>query len=995
MSDVVDFDVETTGLQAYADGNEAFLWIFSDGEEAEAIPFSPSKQPIPSWGITEWTDDAWAAARNRVQKWFDRASKLGGIRAHNAKFDRAFAEQAGCFTPPPDGMWHDSMVVAHAIDERRSVALKAIAAQLFGDEAADPQKKLKEWLNAENKRRSKLIKDAEKAAAGRLKIAFADEEGKSRRRDATQDEIDAIIAESKLYLHEDGTWERANYSHVPQEIMEPYALEDVILTRRVCDVYQPRLEQAEDLKGLVEFERKAMDALFAIEARGLPAREEEYRKLEQEVIKNIERLGDRVQQLANEADPVIYARELAGKAWGPEGQFVERSEDSSTVTYSGGAASLEDFNPNSTAQILACLKARKADMSYMSEKDGKISADKDNLQAVDDALAAAILEFRAEFKVLSTYVRPMIGRSYVSMLNTYKEPFIAPDSRIHANYRQVGARTGRMSCIAAGSYVDAPRDLLKYPKGIKIEDVKVGDYVYSFDDQSVPRPKKVLNVLEQGRKRVLKLVWRAAGNKSYLGTLRATPDHRVRLRDGSYKRMDALVPGDQLAFLSRQVTGDGYARICWKHGSGDGVASAIDEHRHLVTGGEVVHHVDEQKLNNELTNLAPMTMSEHSILHNPPGPRPERNKPCPYSTDLLAQMVSKGIRNAIQEYGHDYRTYKRWCAEAEVSIPDRRTRDEVPTNHVVVAVIDEGEEVETYDLTIEDTPNFVVNEIGVHNCSDPNMQNQPRDDLRLRYNIVADPGHVLVTCDLTNIEMYLFAAYCGEGRLLNAVQKGEDLHTLTARMLGLRDRKRPGGGIETARQLGKTYNFSRVYGGGLRTIRRQFRCSLDEARLLKRRFDEAYPEVQRLQNRIEYKLYDDGYIQDKLISGRRFRVDPREAYKATNYLVQGTAASLLKYAVVKLHEDGVPMVALVHDEIVAHVPASEAQEAAKLIEARMTEFEGLKGVVPLKAEADIVKRWSDAKPLKGEGGAPYLFTPQWAGGKKRPVPDVDDVLRSA
>jgi hypothetical protein len=61
---------------------------------------------------------------------------------------------------------------------------------------------------------------------------------------------------------------------------------------------------------------------------------------------------------------------------------------------------------------------------------------------------------------------------------------------------------------------------------------------------------------------------------------------------------------------------------------------------------------------------------------------------------------------------------------------------------------------------------------GRMSCSDPNMQNQPRDDLRLRYNIVADPGYVkLVTCDLSNIEMVLFAAYCGEGRLLNAVER--------------------------------------------------------------------------------------------------------------------------------------------------------------------------------------------------------------------------------
>jgi DNA polymerase-1 len=48
---------------------------------------------------------------------------------------------------------------------------------------------------------------------------------------------------------------------------------------------------------------------------------------------------------------------------------------------------------------------------------------------------------------------------------------------------------------------------------------------------------------------------------------------------------------------------------------------------------------------------------------------------------------------------------------------------------------------------------------GRMSCSDPNMQNQPRDDLRLRYNIVAPEGKMLVTCDLSNIEMLIFAAY--------------------------------------------------------------------------------------------------------------------------------------------------------------------------------------------------------------------------------------------
>ena len=680
---MIEFDVETTGFQPYS-GHYPFSFQFFDGKRHDFFWWDPSTQ----------------AGRAEIQEWFDRAAEEG-LRAWNSKFDFSFAETQG-FILPPEDKWHDGMLEANAIDERKGVALKAVASRLFGEEAADLQKQVKEWINKENARRRKVLKEADKIFV-RLEQDFGE----------PTPEEEALMEEANFLRYDDdlgepGDWRRANYSDVPSEIMEPYGMEDVFLTRRVCDHFETVFENKPDLKRVVEFERAVMPALYAIEKRGLPADELAYRKLEVEVMNNLAALEDKVIDLAWQGDPAIYAKEL--------NREIEVSEDGRTRR---GEKEAFVFNPRSSAQVLAALRARGADMQYMSMKDGALSADADNLRAVDDELAAAILEYRAEAKVLSTYVRPMIGRTYVSAMNSHKEPFIAHDGRIHTTYRQVGARTGRMS------------------------------------------------------------------------------------------------------------------------------------------------------------------------------------------------------------------------------------------------------------------------------SADPNIQNQPRDDLRLRYNIVADEGMSLVTCDLSNIEMVLFAAYCGEGRLLDAVRSGTDLHVLTAEMLGFRDRKRPGGGYESARQQGKVYNFTTIYGGGLRSIRRYFRCDMNQARIYKKRYAEAYPEVGRLQARIDYRLQDDGYIQDKLISGRRFRVDLRDSYKATNYLVQGTAAALLKYAVTKLHGDGVPMVALVHDEIVAHVPTSDAEEVGRLIQTRMTEFEGLQGVVPLGADFDIVKRWSDAKPLKEEGtGRPYYFDPKWADVPRRYLDEV-------
>ena len=260
-------------------------------------------------------------------------------------------------------------------------------------------------------------------------------------------------------------------------------------------------------------------------------------------------------------------------------------------------------------------------------------------------------------------------------------------------------------------------------------------------------------------------------------------------------------------------------------------------------------------------------------------------------------------------------------------------------------------------------PNFrqVGARTGRMSCSDPNIQNWPRDDLRLRHLFRAEEGKVLVTADLDSIELVLFAAFAGDGRLLRAVKGGEDMHTLAAKMMGLTDRKRAGGTVESARQRGKTMNYLQVYGGGVRTIRKTFGVDQNEARVLLDKYHDAFPEVAGLQRRIEYTLIDRGYV--KTPWGRRHRCNDarQEAYRFVNYLVQGTAADLLKASLVDLHRQGVPVVACVHDEIIAECDEADAPEVARLIEKALTTHPMIEDRVPLGATAAIVKRWSHAK----------------------------------
>jgi DNA polymerase I-like protein with 3'-5' exonuclease and polymerase domains len=549
------------------------------------------------------------------------------------------------FDPPGDGFWHDSMVDAHIV---RTNPKKSIALKALADDLFPGSSDLQKQLH------DWLTKE------------------RARRAKVARDEGTELV--------------EPTYADVPLEIIEPYGREDVYLARKVNDVHLPIIAGNEKLWGVREFERKVFDALFAVEMRGLPADRRAYALLEREVEANVEVLRDRCIDLAQEGDEERYRKALKNEH-----------------------ASLEDFNPQAPQQVLAALYARKADMSYMSVEDGKVSCDKENLEAVDDALAEAILEFRSEKKVYSTYVRPMLYRTYVPSQRLWKEAFVAPDGRIHTTYRQVGAITGRMS------------------------------------------------------------------------------------------------------------------------------------------------------------------------------------------------------------------------------------------------------------------------------SADPNVQNQPRDDLRLRYNIRAEPGHKLVTCDLSNIEMRLFAAYAGPGRLLTMIRSDDaDVHSFTARALGITDRKRAGGWIETARQRAKVFNFSVIYGGGFRTIRRQQRCNMAEAKRLKQRYYDTFPEVRELQDRIQSTLASRGFIQT--LYGRKIPGTANEAYKYVNYLVQGTAAEILKEALISCHEEGIPVVALVHDEIIAHVPEDQAEATRDRIIYHLTQASRPGGrlwdnarnapVVPLEAEGDIVDRWSQAKKPD--------FVPDWA-----------------
>ena len=226
----------------------------------------------------------------------------------------------------------------------------------------------------------------------------------------------------------------------------------------------------------------------------------------------------------------------------------------------------------------------------------------------------------------------------------------------------------------------------------------------------------------------------------------------------------------------------------------------------------------------------------------------------------------------------------------------------------------------------------------------PNLQNIPQGDLRVRYLIRAGEGSVLVGADLDSVELRLLAAYAPGGALEHAFAEGIDVHQQTAESVGVE------------RADGKRLNYAVLYGAGSKRIADMLDCSAEEAKAVLDRWYDAYPEVAKLKAGLTSRVKHRGYLKTAL--GRRHYFEEPN-HRMLNYLIQGSAADLLKRTTVELHEQGIPVVLYVHDEIVAEVREDEAETVARALESALTKEVG--NVRGLQAEAVTSSRWSDFK----------------------------------
>jgi DNA polymerase-1 len=256
--------------------------------------------------------------------------------------------------------------------------------------------------------------------------------------------------------------------------------------------------------------------------------------------------------------------------------------------------------------------------------------------------------------------------------------------------------------------------------------------------------------------------------------------------------------------------------------------------------------------------------------------------------------------------------------------------------------------------------------------TDPNLQNIPirtEEGSRIRHAFIAEPGHVLVSADYSQIELRLLAHVADLPVLKESFANGEDIHARTAsEVFGI-----PMEGMDPmTRRRAKAINFGIIYGISGFGLARQLGITPGEARGYIGRYFERYPGILEYMDHTKKTARDKGYVVSPF--GRRCWVPgiadkngARRAYaerQAINAPLQGGAADIIKRAMVRLpavlQAEGLKsrLILQVHDELLFEAPEAEAETLANVARRVMESAATLS--VPLVVETGVGKTWAEA-----------------------------------
>ncbi|MGC5746275.1 DNA polymerase I [Chryseobacterium sp. NFX27] len=331
-------------------------------------------------------------------------------------------------------------------------------------------------------------------------------------------------------------------------------------------------------------------------------------------------------------------------------------------------------------------------------------------------------------------------------------------------------------------------------------------------------------------------------------------------------------------------------------------------------------------------------------------PKAKKTKTGQYATseDVLQKLSSK---HEIIKHILEYRTYQKLKSTYVDALPSQ---------------------IDKLDSRVHTNFSQTTAATGRLASVNPNLQNIPIRTLRgqqIRGAFVSGEGKKIISADYSQIELRLIAEISGEENMIKAFQDGEDIHASTAAKLF----KIPLEEVsKTQRSQAKTVNFGIIYGQGAFALAEQTGLSRTEAKQMIEAYFETYPKLKEYMAEQVSKARQIGYVETILgrkrhlkdINSNNFVVRGHAERNAVNAPVQGSAADVVKLAMIKIDHElnaqqlQTKMLLQVHDELIFEAPVDEIEAASKLIKTEMES--ALKTQVPLLVEVGVGNNWLEA-----------------------------------
>ena len=256
---------------------------------------------------------------------------------------------------------------------------------------------------------------------------------------------------------------------------------------------------------------------------------------------------------------------------------------------------------------------------------------------------------------------------------------------------------------------------------------------------------------------------------------------------------------------------------------------------------------------------------------------------------------------------------------------------------------------------------------------EPNLQNIPirfEEGKLIRKAFIPEDNCTFISSDYSQIELRVFASMANEESMIEAFKKGLDIHTKTAMEIFNKSKNEV---TKNMRRQAKAVNFGILYGISNFGLSEDIGISVKDAKVFMDRYLEVFPKIKEYQDKLVEDAYKNGYVTT--LFNRKRKIDE---LNNTNYIirsqgerialntpVQGTAADIIKIAMINIFEEfnkkrlKSKMILQIHDELIFNVYKDEEKVVKKIIKDKMENAYKLS--VPLEVDIEEGKNWYDAK----------------------------------